>query len=80
MILRGIVMAEQSVIDKLKAYVQYYIIRPILNRSYMKEKGITKCWSCGDLLEYYEDIGFTHVGLGDVECNIIYGVDRMRFK
>jgi len=51
--------------EKTKAAIFYYIIRPLLNRLCRQE--MLQCPCCGDLLTKYNQ-GYLHMVDGDADC------------
>lgn len=56
---------------RIRASIFYYFIRPVINRFCTSE--IMTCLMCGELLQRYEDCGYTHLVDGDRDCYGLLG-------
>ena len=55
--------------NKLKAAIFYYVLRPVMNRcGWLTARGIIACPMCGELLEHYDSHGLLHLADGDADC------------
>lgn len=64
---------------KTRAYIFYYIVRPVLNR-FTKEGSFMKCPLCDDYIQKYGDVGFVHLSSGDADCFEALGKGKGSFK
>jgi hypothetical protein len=63
--------------NKLRAAIFYYLIRPILNRT---EEGLIDCPMCGELLQKYDVCGYLHLADGDADCYGALGAGKGSFR
>lgn len=62
-----------QLIQKFKAAVFVYIVRPFLSET---DSGIRDCPLCGMLLQHYTDAGWLHMADGDADCYGALGVGK----
>ena len=64
--------------NTLKAFIFYWLLRPILNR--VSGESVRSCPMCGELLQYYGDAGYLHIGDGDADCYGALNAGKGSFK
>lgn len=64
--------------NKIKAAIFYYVLRPLLNRFGGTE--MRSCPMCGELLDHSESHGYLHLVDGDADCYGALSAGKGRFK